>query len=128
MKNNTIEAIKVIVNAMEEKKASDIRVLDISKISSIADYFVICTGSNSKQTQTIADEIEEKMSEYEKEIKSEDISIENIFDDVSLEGYNGGKWILLDYNGIVVHIFGEEERLFYNIDNVWKDADIVEVK
>ena len=119
------ENLKIIVKAMDDKKAYNIQILDIKDISPIADYFVICSGSNIRQTQTIADEVDEKMSEYN--IHATKIDDTDLFGNPLKEGYDTGKWILLDYNGIVVHIFSEDERDYYNLDKIWSDAKTVDL-
>ena len=93
----------------DEKKAQDIVVLDISKLTFIADYFVICTGINERQLQTIADEIKAKLKKR---------SIQNI----GTEGYNEAKWILMDYSDVIVHLFSREMRSFYELELLWGDA------
>ncbi len=93
----------------DEKKAQDVIVLDISKLTFIADYFVICTGINERQLQTIADEIKAKLKKR---------SIQNI----GIEGYNEAKWILMDYGDVIVHLFSKEMRSFYELELLWGDA------
>ncbi len=93
----------------DEKKAQDVIVLDISKLTFIAEYFVICTGINERQLQTIADEIKTKLKK---------LSIQNI----GIEGYNEAKWILIDYGDVIVHLFGREMRSFYDLELLWGDA------
>lgn len=104
------EKISVIVKACIEKKGIDIKVLDIKKLTAITDYFVITSGNSTKQVVAIADEIEEKMDLANYEL-------------IGKEGYKEGKWILLDYGNVIVHIFRNEERDFYNLENVWADGD-----
>lgn len=105
--------LKDIVAALEDKKGENIRVLDISKISILADYFVIVSGSNVSQVKALADAVEERMKMQRIEPKS-------------IEGYRGAGWILMDYQDLVVHIFNEEERAFYDLERLWRDALIVE--
>ena len=93
----------------DEKKAQDIVVLDISKLTFIAEYFVICTGINERQLQTIADETKAKLKKR---------SIQNI----GIEGYNEAKWILMDYGDVIVHLFSKEMRSFYELELLWGDA------
>lgn len=93
----------------DEKKAQDIVVLDISKLTFIAEYFVICTGINERQLQAIADEIKAKLKKR---------SIQNI----GIEGYNEAKWILMDYGDVIVHLFSKEMRSFYELELLWGDA------
>ena len=121
-----MENLKVIVKAMEDKKAYNIEILDIKDISPIADYFVICSASNLRQTRTIADEVDEKMAEHN--VKAVKVDDEDLFGNTLREGYDTGKWILLDFNGIVVHIFSEDERDYYNLDKIWSDAKTLDLK
>ena len=121
-----MENLKVIVKAMEDKKAYNIEILDIKDISPIADYFVICSASNLRQTRTIADEVDEKMAEHN--VKAVKVDDEDLFGNPLREGYDTGKWILLDFNGIVVHIFSEDERDYYNFDKIWSDAKTLDLK
>lgn len=96
----------------DDKKAFDIVVLDISKISIVADYFVIASANSSTQVKAIADNIEEKLQEAGHEV-------------LRREGIREGRWVLLDYGDVVVHIFQEEERQYYGLERLWGDARIV---
>lgn len=109
MIKTSIEIAKEIAKCIDDKKGQDIQILDIGSISGFADYFVIAHGTSTRQVKAIVDEIEEKLEE-------QDIFIDH------KEGYTNGQWVLMDYNGVVVHIFMEEERSFYNIERLWKDA------
>ena len=100
------------IKAAEDKKAYDIKILDISKISVIADFFIICSGRSSTNVQAIAGEIVDKVKE------KYDLSPRK-------EGIREGRWILLDYGDVVIHVFVEEERQFYNLERLWGDADEV---
>lgn len=100
------------VEAMEEKKANDVKILDIEKISTIADYFIIGSGTNRNQVQAMADEIEEQLGRAGCEPKS-------------IEGYTNANWILMDYGDIVIHIFDEENRLFYDLERIWRDGSSI---
>lgn len=100
------------VNAMEEKKAEDIKILDIEKISTLADYFLIASGTNRNQVQAMADEVEETLGRAGIEPKH-------------IEGYAAANWILMDYGDIVIHIFDEENRLFYDLERIWRDGNAV---
>ena len=97
------------VRAAESKKATDIRVLDLTGITSFTDYFVICTGSNPKQIQAIADEIGLKLKERG-ELPH------------SLEGYNQAEWILMDYGDFLVHVFSEKARAYYDLERLWRNG------
>lgn len=108
------EMLKVIIDALQDKKAEDIRVIDISNVSVIADYFVIASGSNTNQIQAMVDNVEEEMFKAG-------------FDDSKVEGYNTASWILLDYNDVIVHVFSEDDRAFYNIERIWRDGKEVDI-
>lgn len=110
MKSN--EMAKLAALALEEKKAYDIRILDIKAISSIGDYLVIADGSNRNQIQAMCDAVEEKMQLAGAPLKNR-------------EGYSNAGWILLDYYDIIVHIFSNEERSFYDLEHIWRDGNIV---
>jgi len=97
------------VSILEEKKAKDLNIIDIREISILADYFVICSGTSTTHIKTLADEVEEKMLEAGIEL-------------LHKEGYNSARWILLDYGEVVVHIFHEEDRQFYNLERLWADG------
>jgi ribosome-associated protein len=103
------------VELLKEKKAKDIKLLDIHEISSIADYFVIATGSSTTQVQAMSDQLEEKMvlAGYEMHHK---------------EGFRNGRWVLLDFGNIIVHLFHDEERKFYNLERLWVDAKSILVE
>jgi len=103
------ELAEKIVSILEEKKAKDLNIIDIREISILADYFVICSGTSTTHIKTLADEVEEKMLEAGIEL-------------LHKEGYNSARWILLDYGEVVVHIFHEEDRQFYNLERLWADG------
>lgn len=99
--------------ALDEKKGSDIRVIDISHVSVIADYFVIATGSSSSQVSALVDNVEEKMHQAGFSLRQK-------------EGRAGGSWVLMDYSDIIVHVFDKENRSFYNLEHVWSDGQAVD--
>jgi len=99
---------------LDEKKAIDIKIIDISKISVIADYFIICGGSNSRQVKAIAENVEEKLGKLDVVPKS-------------TEGYQNANWILLDYHDVIIHVFNQEERLFYDLERIWVDGQFIEI-
>jgi ribosome-associated protein len=103
------EALKIAVNAADDKKAHDLVILDISKITSFASYFLLCTGDSSRQMQAIADEIEKKLKE-------------NGLRPAHMEGYRNSEWILMDYMGLVVHIFSKNARIYYDLERLWRDG------
>ena len=99
----------VAVKAAESKKATDIKVLDLTGITSFADYFVICTGANSKQVQAIADEVGlelKKLGEHP----------------INLEGYTQAEWILADYGDLLIHVFSTKAREYYDLERLWRAA------
>ena len=110
--NNINDTLKIIINALEDKKAEDIQIIDISEISTIADYFVITDGANRSQIQALSDNVEEKLA-------VSGIRPKNI------EGYNTANWILLDYSDILVHIFDKESRGFYDLERMWRDGKTI---
>lgn len=97
------------VSAALEKKAADLLVLNLSEISSFADYFVICSATSERQSQAIADAVEAKMKSLGRA-------------PVSVEGKSWGRWILLDYGDVVFHVFLHEARRFYALERLWGDA------
>lgn len=106
------EIANMIVDAAADKKASDIVLLDIHDLSVIADYFVICTGANSRQIQAIASAVEDKMSMLSLSARGR-------------EGNADSGWLLLDFGDIIVHIFGPMEREFYRLERLWSGAPTV---
>lgn len=107
------EAAKIAVNAMEEKKAEDIQIIDISGISVIADYFIIANGNNINQVHAISDRVEELLAQNDIRPKQ-------------IEGYEHANWVLMDYGDVIVHIFDKENRLFYNLERIWRDGKKIE--
>ena len=101
------------VEALEEKKGENVTIIDIEKISTIADYFIIAGGANRNQIQAMTDEVEERLGRAGYEPKN-------------IEGRRGDSWILMDYGDIVIHIFDEENRLFYDLERIWRDGDKLE--
>jgi ribosome-associated protein len=102
------------VRAAEEKKAIDIKVLDLTGISSFTDFFVICTGASSKQNQAISDEVAMRMK------KSGELPL-------SVEGYSTAEWILTDYGDLVVHSLTPKARSYYDLERLWRDGRPVEI-
>jgi len=103
--------IKKIIKSIEDKKGTDLKVLDVSKLTWICDYFIIASGESTIQTKVIAENILEKIKERV----------------ISVEGLEDGKWILIDYGEIIIHIFLTETRNYYNLDKLWGDAEIIKV-
>lgn len=113
-KQNIKEMVLLAVNALEDKKAEDICIIDISEISVLADYFIIAGGNNSSQLQAMSDAVDEKLGKAGFPLKQ-------------IEGYNSANWILQDFGDIIVHIFDRENRLFYDLERIWKDGKIVSI-
>lgn len=111
MTNNVQNMVEVTIEAAKNKKALDIVTLDISDISILADYFIICSGNSTIQVKAIADEIKVKMEQ-----------VGYVLDHV--EGYKGERWILMDYKDVVVHVFHVEEREFFSMERLWADAKV----
>jgi len=106
------EMVKMAVKALEEKKGEDIRVIDIREVSVIADYFIIANGSNANQVQAMTDSVEEILGKAGYECKQ-------------IEGYQNANWILMDYRDIIVHVFSKEDRLFYDLERIWRDGKMI---
>lgn len=102
--------LKSALQAIQEKKAEDIVVLDVRGIASFTDYFVICTGTSHRQIETIADEVNESLRGLSKK-------------PVHVEGYPRGEWVLMDYIDFVVHIFTRSSREYYDLERLWGDAE-----
>ena len=110
---NSIEIAKLAITALEDKKAEDIKVIDISEISVIADYFIIANGTNRSQIQTLSDHVEEILGKAGVPLKQ-------------VEGYDNANWILLDFRDVIIHIFDKENRLFYDLERIWRDGKLIE--
>ena len=106
------EMAKKAIEALEEKKAEDIRVIDISEVSVIADYFIIANGNNRNQIQALSDAVEEKLGRSGYLMKQK-------------EGYDSANWVLLDFGDIIIHIFDRDNRLFYDLERIWLDGKVI---
>ena len=106
---DTADRVRSAVSAAEDRKAVDVKVLHLGKVSDFTEYFLICSGTNERQVQAIADAVEERLRE--EKVRP-----------LHVEGYNRGQWILLDYGDMVVHVFLEEPRRFYALERLWGDA------
>ena len=102
-------------HALEDKKAKDICILDISAVSVLADYFLIASGSNRNQVQAMVDNVQEELHKAG-------------FDPRQVEGYQTANWVLLDYGDIIIHIFDEENRLFYDLERIWRDGALIQAE
>jgi ribosome-associated protein len=109
--NNSIEArVQVAVTAALDKKATDLDVLAVGKLTSIADYFVICSAGNERQAQAIADNVIDRLKQ--------ELNVKPLL----VEGATPGRWVLLDFGDFIVHIFTEDVRRFYGLERLWGDA------
>lgn len=107
------KALAVALQAIEDKKAHDVLVLDISEVSSFTDYFVLCTGTSSRQVQAIADAVEENTTAMGNKR-------------AHMEGYANAEWILIDFLDFVIHIFSPTARAFYSLERLWRDGKRIE--
>ena len=105
---------QIACKAIDDKKGQDIKVIDIHNVSVIADYFVIASGTNSNQVQAIVDNVEEQLGRAGFEAKQ-------------IEGSRNSSWILMDYGDVIVHVFDEENRLFYDLERIWRDGKVLEM-
>ena len=110
---NSLEITKLAIEALEDKKAEDIKVIDISQVSVIADYFIIAGGNNRSQIQALCDNVEEKLGRAGHPAKQ-------------IEGYDTANWILADFGDVIVHIFDKENRLLYDLERIWRDGKMVD--
>lgn len=108
-RNQSTEMVKLVIEALEDKKADNIRIIDISQVSVIADYFVIAGGSNRSQIQALCDNVRETLGRRGHAEKQ-------------VEGYDTANWILMDFGDVIVHIFDKENRLLYDLERIWRDG------
>ncbi len=107
------EAVNIAYSALDDKKGIDIKVINIENISVIADYFIITSGSNVNQVKALADNVQEELGKAGYDYKQ-------------IEGYNTANWILMDYGNIIIHIFNQDDRLFYDLERIWRDGKYIE--
>lgn len=106
---DTTERVREAVAAADDRKAVDLKVLHLQKVSDFTDYFIICSGTSERQVQAIADAVQEKLRAARVR-------------PLHVEGYNRGQWVLIDYGDLVIHVFQEEPRRFYALERLWGDA------
>ena len=104
-----------VTKALDEKKGMDIKLLRISDVSSLADYFLICTGTSNTHVKTLCDYAEFTMEQLGEPM-------------LGREGHRGNSWELLDFGSVVVHVFTDEARKFYDLERLWADAEVVDLK
>ena len=105
----TKKMVKIAYQALDEKKGEDIKIINLEGISVLADYFIIANGTNSSQVQALVDNVEEELHKAGYSLKQR-------------EGYSNGNWVLLDFGDVIVHIFDRENRLFYDLERIWRDG------
>ena len=109
------EVAALAVRALDEKQARDIKVLKTDKLTVLADYFIICTATSTTHIKTLSEETDKFLSDAGEAPRRR-------------EGYRGGNWVLLDFGCVIVHIFLEDTRAFYNLERLWGDAEIIPVE
>lgn len=108
------EMAEIAVKALDSKKGKEIRLIRIDKITTLAEYFVICTGTSNTQINALCNAVEKELTEKGEE-------------PLHREGYRGGTWVLLDYGCVVVHVFNDEARKFYSLEHLWADGEEVDL-
>ena len=111
--SDALKMVKMAKKALEDKKAQDIKVIDIRQVTVIADYFLIADGANPNQVQAMVDNVEEVLGKAGYECRQ-------------IEGYGTGGGVLMDYGDIIVHAFSREDRLFYDLERIWRDGKLLE--
>lgn len=114
MNEQSLNMARIAVSGLEDKKAENIQVIDISTISVLGDYFIIANGNNRNQIQAMADHVEEQLGRAG-------------FEPKQIEGYNTANWVLLDYRDVVIHIFDPDSRSYYDLDRIWRDGTPVDI-
>ena len=112
---NSLDKVKAIYKALDDKQGIDIKVIDIQGVTVVADYFVIVGGANKNQVQALVDNTEDELAKLGCHT-------------AHVEGYQTANWILLDYEDVIVHVFNQEDRLFYDLERIWRDGKEVEVE
>ena len=107
--DQSLNMVKIAYDALDDKLAEDIKIIDIRSISVLADYFIIADGSNRNQVQAMADSAEEALGKAG-------------YDAKQIEGYQSANWILMDYKDIIVHVFSKEDRAFYDLERILRDG------
>ena len=105
---------RIAWNPLNDKKGEDIKIIDITGISVLADYFIIANGTSDSQVNALVDNVEEELHKAGYSLKQR-------------EGQTSGSWVLLDFGDIIVHVFDKENRLFYDLERIWKDGKITDI-
>ena len=113
--DQSLNMVKIAYDALDDKLAEDIKIIDIRSISVLADYFIIADGNNKNQVQAMVDNVEEQLGRAGYEPKQ-------------VEGTRGSNWILMDYGDLIIHVFDEENRLFYDLERIWRDGKEVDAE
>lgn len=112
--SKSLEMARLACKALDDKKGLDIKVIDIHEVSVIAEYFIIASGTNVNQVQAMVDNVADTLGRAGFEAKQ-------------VEGNKSSSWILMDYGDLIVHVFDEENRLFYDLERIWRDGKAVDV-
>jgi len=112
--DNSKEMVKLAYQALDEKKGEDIQIIEIKDISIIADYFIIANGTNSSQVDALVHSVSDTLGKKG-------------FEPKRVEGVRSASWILMDYGDLIVHVFSKEDRLFYNLERIWRDGKTVDM-
>lgn len=115
MDRNSFDMARMAIEALEDKKGEDIKVIDISEVSVIADYFIIAGGDNPSKIQAMCNNVEEVLGRAGYLCKQ-------------VEGYETANWVLMDFGDVIVHIFDKENRLLYDLERIWRDGKVVETE
>lgn len=113
--NKLNDIIKLTANALEDKKAEALTILDIHEVSVMADYFIIASGNNVNQVHALCDHVEKELAKQGCQCRQ-------------TEGYQNGNWVLMDYGDFIIHIFDKENRLFYNLERIWRDGKEIKIE
>lgn len=113
--NQSKEMVKIAYHALSDKKGEDIKIIDITGISVLADYFIIANGNSDSQVNALVDNVEEELHKAGYTLRQR-------------EGQASGSWVLLDFGDIIVHVFDKENRLFYDLERIWKDGKDVKIE
>ncbi len=112
--NQSKEMVRIAYDALSDKKGEDIKIIDITGVSVLADYFIIANGNSDSQVNALVDNVEEELHKAGYPLKQR-------------EGRGNSSWILLDFGDIIVHVFDKENRLFYDLERIWKDGKDISI-